>query len=73
MKKPNLRKLQAEVDGWNASNGVGAEVVVRKDDGSTVRTRTRSAAEVLSGHSAVVWLEDVRGCHALSHVTAIEA
>lgn len=32
------------------------------------RGRTRSKATVLSGHSAVVWIEGCSGCVALTHV-----
>ncbi|MDP1611680.1 MAG: hypothetical protein Q8M11_11530, partial [Sulfuritalea sp.] len=33
------------------------------------RTKTRSDAQVLSGHSAVIWLENVSGCYLLDRVT----
>jgi hypothetical protein len=33
--------------------------------------RTRCPAQVLSGHTAVVWIEGFRGCVALSHVEVI--
>ena len=33
---------------------------------------TRSEAQMLSGHTAVVWLEGVSGCVALSHVEAVQ-
>ena len=36
-----------------------------------LRTRTRSEAQVLSGHSAVIWLDGVRGCYLLDRVRAI--
>ena len=54
---------------WNREVSVGAPVAYRKDDGSTVDTHTRSPAEVLGGHTAVIWLENVRGCVALDRVT----
>ncbi|WP_374650281.1 hypothetical protein [Rhizorhabdus sp.] len=34
-------------------------------------TRTRSKAEVLSGHSAVIWLDGISGCYLLDRVTPI--
>lgn len=68
MKRPNIAKLQAQCDAWNAANPVGTRVVLRKDLGTEVNTRTRSVAEVLSGHSAVVWLEGVTGCYSLDRV-----
>lgn len=55
---------------WNEAHAVGTIVVVRKDDGSKVTTRTRSEAWVLGGHSAVVQLEGIAGCYALERVQA---
>lgn len=31
-------------------------------------TQTRTKAQLLGGHTAVVWLDDVRGCVALDRV-----
>jgi hypothetical protein len=36
-------------------------------------SKTRSAAEVLGGHTAVVWIENQVGCVALSHVEPLPA
>lgn len=41
----------------------------REGDGRTARTRT--AAQLLGGHTAVVWLDGVSGCIALTHVEPI--
>ncbi len=34
-------------------------------------SKTRSVAQVLSGHTAVVWVEDHPACIALSHVQPV--
>lgn len=61
---------QEQVDAWNAGNNpVGCKVFLRKDDGSIFETVTRSEAEVLSGHTAVIWLKGVVGCYMLDRVT----
>lgn len=60
---------QSKVDRWNSMMPVGAQVVYRKDDGSKVVTKTRTEAQVLSGHTAVVWLDGVSGCVAIECVT----
>lgn len=52
---------QAEVAAWNLKNPPGTAVWVTKDDGSTMLTTTRSDAEVLGGHTAVVWLNGLSG------------
>lgn len=63
-------RLQAVVDEWNAANAVGANVIVTKDMGEEVHTKTRSAAWVLSGHTAVVMVEGISGGYLLSRVRA---
>lgn len=62
---------QRQVDQWNARFPVGQAVTVRRDNGEGVSTKTTSAAELLSGHSAVIWLEGVSGCYLLSRVTPL--
>lgn len=63
-----LAKLQKQCDAWNAANPVGCNVVLTKDNGEQFPTKTRTDAHVLSGHSAVIWLNGVRGCYALDRV-----
>ena len=62
---------QRAVDDWNARYSVGQAVTVKRDTGEAVYTKTRSAAELLSGHSAVIWLEGIGGCYLLSRVTPV--
>lgn len=61
-------KLQAQCDQWNEAVEVGAPVILSKDLDEEVETRTRSAAQILSGHTAVVWLEGIVGCWELDRV-----
>ncbi len=70
--RPNPVKLQAQCDAFNAAHNVGAAVRLKKDSGEIVTTTTRSKAEVLSGHSAVIWLEGISGCYLLDRVRPIE-
>lgn len=58
-------------DEWNARHPEGTRVVVRRDSGQRMETKTRSAAAVM-GHQAVVWVEGIAACYALSHVEAID-
>lgn len=69
MSRPNAAALQRQCDEFNAACPVGHPVTVRKDAGQMVGTVTRSPAEVLSGHSAVIWLEGISGCYLLDRVT----
>lgn len=68
MKRPNLAKIQRQCDIWNAANFIGCNVQLTKDSGEVIATTTRSEAQVLSGHSAVIWLEGVSGCYLLDRV-----
>jgi hypothetical protein len=63
-------KLQAACDKFNAAHQVGAAVSVKLDSGEVRETVTTSEAQVLSGHTAVIWLEGIRGCYDLKRVTA---
>jgi len=70
------REKRAEaklVTDWNARYHVGQAVAVQRDNGSTTYTKTRSQAELLSGHTAVVWLEGISGCYDLRRVFAATA
>lgn len=66
-----LSKLQATCDAWNAKYPIGTPVMLKEDFcDEPAPTTTRSTAQVLSGHSAVVWLTGVSGCYHLTHVRA---
>jgi hypothetical protein len=72
IKRPNIKKLQAECDKFNQIVPIGGRVLVQLDNhDDSLQTTTRSAAEVLSEHSAVVWLNGVRGCYLLSRVKPV--
>jgi len=67
--KAQLRKMEAECNRWNTKYPVGTDVMLNKDGhDEPVPTKTRSTAQILSGHSVVIWLENVSGCYLLSHV-----
>lgn len=71
-KKPNLKALQAECDAFNAKCPIGGPVRLKVDGSDKPRyTTTRSEAQIMSGHSAVVWMNGVSGSYLLSHVTPI--
>ena len=62
------RKRDLEVELWNLKYPVGTPVHVRMDSGEKRETKTRSKAEILSGHTAVIWLEGITGCYCLDRV-----
>ena len=63
-------QLQAACDKFNAAHQIGAAVSVELDSGEVRETVTTSEAQVLSGHSAVIWLDGISGCYDLDRVTA---
>ncbi|WP_186275829.1 hypothetical protein [Burkholderia gladioli] len=68
-RRPNPQKA---VDAWNARVSVGATVEYSEVIGDPPKTyTTRSPAEVLSGHTAVVWLNGKSGCVCIDHCKAI--
>jgi hypothetical protein len=68
--KPNVKKMQTECDAFNAANPIGSAVYVKLDGkDEPFLTKTRSDAQILSGHSSVIWLENVSGCYLLDRVT----
>ncbi len=66
-----MKALQRQCDEFNARYAVGQKVSVRKDNREATITTTRSAAEVLSGHSAVIWLDGISGCYLLDRVNPV--
>lgn len=62
--RPILEHLQAQCDLWNMAYPVGTSVEyhpVINEPADRIRT-TRTPAQVLSGHTAVMWLNGESGC-----------
>jgi hypothetical protein len=55
---------------WNKTFPIGTLVRywTGRRDGIGKESKTTSEAQVLGGHTAVVWVEGYAGCVALSHV-----
>lgn len=70
-KRKSLAQLTQQVNEWNAMYPVGTPVKVLRDSGEWVYTKTRSEAQVLSGHTAVIWLDGITGCYLLDRVVAL--
>jgi hypothetical protein len=64
---PTMRSLS--IEGFNLAVDIGDVALYRNDDGKIFKTRTRSKAAVLGGHTPVVWLEGKSGCVALERVS----
>lgn len=59
-----LKTLERECAEWNAKYPVGRRVKYHHVIGEQAHTvhNTRSEAQVLSGHTSVVWLDGISGC-----------
>lgn len=66
---PTMQDLTRDCARWNAENPVGTPVNVQMDNGEVRQTITRTGAQILSGHTAVIWLEGISGAYLLSRVT----
>jgi hypothetical protein len=68
---PDATALQAQVDAFNATHAVGSDVWYHPVIGEPqcAKWQTSTLATVLSGHTAVVWLDGFRGCVALDALT----
>ena len=62
--------MQSKVDAFNRRNPVGTSVTVVKDFGEQIETKVKYPAQILSGHTAVVWLDGISGCYHLDRVMA---
>jgi hypothetical protein len=71
--RKSAAQLQAACDKFNAAHQVGASVSVKLDSGEVRETVTNSEAQVMGGHTAVIWLDGIIGCYDLERVTALKA
>jgi hypothetical protein len=63
---------QSTVDSFNEKYPVGTEVKVYRDNGDTLLTITRSAAEVCAAGYPVIWVKGIAGYYLLDRVVPIE-
>ena len=71
MKRKSPLANQAAVNNWNRKHAIGVSVSVKLDDGSTLSTKTESAAWMMGGHSPMVIVKGISGGYSLDRVTAI--
>lgn len=68
---PVKRLSQKHCDRWNEANPIGTDVVLTKDLGETLVTKTRSEAWMANGQIAVIFVDGISGYYALSRVRPI--
>ena len=60
--------MQSLCDIFNEKHPIGSSVTVVRDLGEKIKTTVKYPAQILSGHTAVVWLNDISGCYLLNRV-----
>lgn len=72
-KRPTAAQLQKQCDAWNAAHPEGTLVAFEsiRGKGETHRGKSASEAQVLGGHTAVIWLDGKSGCVSLDHCMAL--
>lgn len=72
-KRPSPAALQKQCDAWNAKHPVGTTISYEEIQGrgETHRGASVSEAQVMGGHSAVIWIDGKSGCVDLDHCTAV--
>ena len=60
--------MESKIKIFNEKHPVGSAVTVIKDLGEQIGTKVRFPAEILSAHTAVVWLDGISGCYCLNRV-----
>ncbi len=60
--------MQSRCDVFNKKHPVGSDVTVILDFGQQKETKVKYPAEIMSGHTAVVWVEGISGAYSLDRV-----
>jgi hypothetical protein len=71
MRKVNAEMEALRAENWNLKHKVGTSVVLRKDSGENIQTKTRSEAYVCDAGYAVCFFEGVSGYYLLDRATAL--
>ena len=71
--RKSIEVMESKVRAFNRRNPVGKTVTVIKDLGEEIETRVKYPAEVLSGHTPVVWLDGISGAYLLDRVISYPA
>ncbi len=57
-KQLSLTERRQQVKEFNQRYPVGTPVIVKLAEGGTLSTKTTAKAEIIGGHTPVVWIED---------------
>jgi len=65
-----IKQGEKLVESWK-DTPIGTDVIVTMDDGQEIRTKTRSEAQMMGGHSPVIWLDGISGAYSLRRVRKV--
>lgn len=68
MPRKSRVKMMADCVAWNNANPQGTEVLLKKDSGEEIRTKTRGDAYMCAAGYPVIFLEGVSGYYLLDRV-----
>lgn len=68
MRQPSLSQLNRQVDDFNSKYKAGDIVKLLLDTGETKEVKLLTPAQVMQGHSAIAWFENVSGCYLIHRV-----
>lgn len=68
MPRKSKAQMMADCVAWNNTNPHGTEVLLRKDTGEEVRTKTRGDAYMCNAGYPVIFLEGISGYYLLDRV-----
>lgn len=66
----SIEVMESKIELFNQKHPPGSKVTVVKDFGEKFETTVRHPAQILSGHTAVLWVHGIRGCYLLNRVVA---
>lgn len=64
----SMEVMESKIKIFNEKHPVGSAVTVAKDFGEQIETTVRYPAQIMGGHTAVVWLFGISGAYSLSRV-----
>lgn len=67
-KKKSAIEMTRQCVAWNNATPMGSDVIVTKDSGEEVRTKTRGEAYVCESGYPVIFLEGISGYYLLDRV-----
>jgi len=68
MTKRQIEKMQKAVDKFNSTYKIGDTIKYKDDCGTVVVDTVKAPADILSGHTPVMWLTNQRSCYLLERV-----